>query len=348
MSNQNSLEAKIVVLGAQGVGKTSLVHRYVKGFSPSNTASTVGASFLTKRVVDIDTAAVVRLQIWDTAGQERFRSISKLYYRGANAAILCYDITEASSFTEMGRWLSELRENLAEDTILHVVGTKADIVAEDPSKRKVPYERCIAYVAENLYPSQSGGANMQPTGGDTPARIPTPKAEMLLAGHGTGPSLSPPSGQQPLPSPHSNRSSGLWAQDFAWTWTSCHEVSASTGEGVDEVFRVITRRLVEQKNQRLDLELAATTPGVDRGVGYLEHGAADGSAHGNMGGVYGGANGGSFRVGYGDKRRSWLGLPSFGGGGGGGGNDGLETHPEATEWHNEIQGHRRRRGGRCC
>ena len=79
----NSLEAKIVVLGSQGVGKTSLVHRYVKNaFTPPTTQSTIGASFLTKRVVDIDTSTVVRLQIWDTAGQERFRSISKLYYRG--------------------------------------------------------------------------------------------------------------------------------------------------------------------------------------------------------------------------------------------------------------------------
>jgi hypothetical protein len=79
----NSLEAKIVVLGSQGVGKTSLVHRYVKNaFTPPETQSTIGASFLTKRVVDIDSSTVVRLQIWDTAGQERFRSISKLYYRG--------------------------------------------------------------------------------------------------------------------------------------------------------------------------------------------------------------------------------------------------------------------------
>lgn len=85
----NSLEAKIVVLGSQGVGKTSLVHRYVKNaFTPPNTQSTVGASFLTKRVVDIDTSTVVRLQIWDTAGQERFRSISKLYYRGTSRGVI--------------------------------------------------------------------------------------------------------------------------------------------------------------------------------------------------------------------------------------------------------------------
>ncbi|KAG6022083.1 Ras-like GTP-binding protein ryl2 [Claviceps sp. Clav32 group G5] len=63
----SSLEAKIVVLGAQGVGKTSLVMRYCKGaFNPSQITSTVGASFLTKRVVDSDSDTIVRLQIWDT------------------------------------------------------------------------------------------------------------------------------------------------------------------------------------------------------------------------------------------------------------------------------------------
>ncbi len=63
----SSLEAKIVVLGSQGVGKTSLVMRYCKGaFNPAETISTVGASFMTKRVVDSDTDTVVRLQIWDT------------------------------------------------------------------------------------------------------------------------------------------------------------------------------------------------------------------------------------------------------------------------------------------
>jgi hypothetical protein len=96
----NSLEAKIVVLGSQGVGKTSLVHRYVKNaFTPPDLQSTIGASFLTKRVVDIDTSTVVRLQIWDTAGQERFRSISKLYYRG----MFAFGYKQLTLFTPLSR-----------------------------------------------------------------------------------------------------------------------------------------------------------------------------------------------------------------------------------------------------
>ncbi|THC94429.1 hypothetical protein EYZ11_006097 [Aspergillus tanneri] len=221
----SSLEAKIVVLGAQGVGKTSLVQRYVKNaFNPSGTASTVGASFVTKRVLDSASDTIVRLQIWDTAGQERFRSISRLYYRGANACLLCYDITDEQSFQEMTGWLLELKNNLTEDDpiVIHVVGTKSDIVALDPSCRRVPFERTIAYVAEQLYPSQ--------------ASTPPPTAGV---GHSSSTTLQ---------GPDSKRSSGFWGQDIGWD--CCHEISAKDGEGIEEVFRVITRKLVEERNKK--------------------------------------------------------------------------------------------------
>ena len=116
-----------------GVGKTSLLHRYTQGkFDPKNTTSTTGAFFVTKKV-NVD-GTKVRLQLWDTAGQERFRSMVRLhlrpltrnvrprsvafytdarrcfrqapmYYRGANAALLLYDITNASSFEDVRGWL---------------------------------------------------------------------------------------------------------------------------------------------------------------------------------------------------------------------------------------------------
>ncbi|KAF2803724.1 ras-domain-containing protein [Mytilinidion resinicola] len=304
----NSLEAKIVVLGSQGVGKTSLVHRYVKNaFTPPNTTSTIGASFLTKRVVDIDTSTVVRLQIWDTAGQERFRSISKLYYRGANAGVLCYDITDPHSFEEMGRWLRELKQNLGDDIIIHVVGTKSDIVAEDPSQRKVPFDRCIAYVSENLYPSQT----------TTPA---------LTWGSGFG---SGNSQNGSMTSPQSNRSSGFWGQDIGWD--CCHEISAKDGEGVEEVFRVITRKLVEQRNKKVEEEQqlmmqAGATPHQLAGSGansYFDYPGADGN--------------GSFRVGMSDKRRSWLGFPTMPAVGG-----------ENEELSAEVERMGKGKGGKCC
>ncbi|KAG5972218.1 hypothetical protein E4U55_000878 [Claviceps digitariae] len=273
----SSLEAKIVVLGAQGVGKTSLVMRYCKGaFNPSQITSTVGASFLTKRVVDADSDTVVRLQIWDTAGQERFRSISRLYYRGANACILCYSITDAQSFAEMGVWLTELRRNLPNDVVLHVVGTKADIVARDPSARQVPFERCIAYVAENLAPG---------VGGTPPASAATP-----ITSPGYLSSVEPRT-------PSSKRSSGFWAQEVGWD--ACHEISAENGEGVEEVFRVVARKLVEQnRKMQQALLLAMATPGSP---------AYEASNDGGYFDVFN--TKGSFRIGR--DRRSWLFSPNF-------------------------------------
>jgi small GTP-binding protein len=285
-----SLEAKIVVLGSQGVGKTSLVHRYVdSSFRPQiDPPSTIGASFLTKRVLDTDTDTVVRLQIWDTAGQERFRSISRLYYRGANACILCYSITDEESFREMGRWLTDLRKELGEQVVLHVVGTKADLVAQDPQRRAVPFERCIAYVAENLYPALSS----TPPATATPGGISSSESSAALGYR----QFLPTNGLtlEGARSPSSKRSSGFWGQDVGWD--CCHEISAETGEGVEEVFRVVTRKLVEQHRKAMEspagTTVGGTTPGIDgEGNGYFE-----------------GANGrGSFRVGR--DRRSWLGFP---------------------------------------
>jgi hypothetical protein len=159
---------------------------------------------------------------------------------GANAAVLCYDITDPVSFDEMGRWLKELKTNLGDDVILHVVGTKSDVVAEDPSKRKIPFERCIAYVAENMYPAQVVAPPAPQTGRRQSVQI-----------HGWGP--APAAFQSGgMASPQSNRSSGFWGQDIGWD--CCHEISAKDGEGVEEVFRVITRKLVEQQQKRIDEE----------------------------------------------------------------------------------------------
>ena len=234
---------------------------------------------------------------------------------GANAALLCYDITSAASFTEMGHWLVELRSQLPEDTILHVVGTKADVVAEDPTKRQVPFERVIAYVAENLYPGSTQQNHAGTNGGQAPP-MNTPALERTVSsilGVGGGRASKQehlaPKSDPPIASPISNRSSmNFWGQDLGWD--CCHEVSASTGEGVEEVFRVITRRLVEQRNSRAALELrlmqelGGITPGLDDRSGFFNENDVNGG--------YPHMNGnGSFRIGVGDKRRSWLGLTQF-------------------------------------
>ncbi|KAG8897537.1 hypothetical protein FRC01_011296, partial [Tulasnella sp. 417] len=128
MGNSTSgVEAKVVVMGSAGVGKTSLVQRYTTNtFSSTKIAATAGASFHVKKTVV--NGVPVRLQLWDTAGQERFRSLAPMYYRGSHAAVLVYDITNPSSFDDIRVWLEELKKNVPpeseNDMIIYIVGTK--------------------------------------------------------------------------------------------------------------------------------------------------------------------------------------------------------------------------------
>jgi hypothetical protein len=184
----------------------------------------------------------------------------------------------------MGAWLTELRRNLPPDIILHVVGTKADLVAQNPTSREVPFERCIAYVAENLAPGLSS----------TPPPTATPGLEFGRSGSSGGTGLLDAAGAR---SPSSKRSSGFWGQEVGWD--CCHEVSAESGEGVEEVFRVITRKLVEQNRKVQESVLSAiNTPGITPAI---EGGPGEGGYFDGM------RPGGSFRVGR--DRRSWFGVP---------------------------------------
>ncbi|XP_013785823.1 ras-related protein Rab-31-like isoform X1 [Limulus polyphemus] len=121
----DSLEAKVVVLGSQGVGKTSVVVRYIgKAFS-RHLSPTIGASFFTCKLTI--QGFHVKLQIWDTAGQERFRSMAPMYYRNANAALLVFDITSYESYLNMKTWVMELRRNVEEAVVMCVLGNKCDL-----------------------------------------------------------------------------------------------------------------------------------------------------------------------------------------------------------------------------
>lgn len=134
-----TIVGKVVVLGQQGAGKTSTVTRYVENTFSPQIAPTVGASFFSKKIEFCD--KVVKLQIWDTAGQERFKAMAPMFYRNANAAILIYDITSASSFESMKGWVVELRRNVEGAMVLCVLGNKIDLV----NKREVSKDEAVSY-----------------------------------------------------------------------------------------------------------------------------------------------------------------------------------------------------------
>ncbi len=141
MDAAQNLDAKVVVIGNSGVGKTCIVLRYVQNRFVPHTASTIGASFVMKKL-HVDDVKIT-LQIWDTAGQERFKSMAPMYYRGAVAAILAFDITSEASFNALELWYEELRKEIPGDIALAVACNKADLGA----KRSVPMKRAEEYAA---------------------------------------------------------------------------------------------------------------------------------------------------------------------------------------------------------
>ncbi|KUF84732.1 Ras-related protein Rab-7a [Phytophthora nicotianae] len=91
MSHRKKVLLKLIILGDSGVGKTSLMNQYVNQKFSNQYKATIGADFLTKEIMLDD--KLVTMQIWDTAGQERFQSLGVAFYRGADACVLVYDIT---------------------------------------------------------------------------------------------------------------------------------------------------------------------------------------------------------------------------------------------------------------
>lgn len=107
-NNSKTINAKLVLLGDMGAGKSSLVLRFVKDQFFDFQESTIGAAFFS-RTVGVNDASV-KFEIWDTAGQERYHSLAPMYYRGAAAAIVVYDITSTESFERAKKWVEELHK----------------------------------------------------------------------------------------------------------------------------------------------------------------------------------------------------------------------------------------------
>jgi small GTP-binding protein len=103
---------KVVLIGESGVGKTSIISRYISNTFSSVLMATPGANFVTKLVYLKDEEESIKFEIWDTAGQEKYRALAKVFYKSAAVCILVYDITRRSSFDELKKyWIPELKSN---------------------------------------------------------------------------------------------------------------------------------------------------------------------------------------------------------------------------------------------
>ncbi|KAK4590611.1 hypothetical protein RGQ29_020964 [Quercus rubra] len=137
------IQAKLVLLGDMGTGKTSLVLRFVKGQFFDNQEPTIGAAFFTQILSLAE--ATVKFDIWDTAGQERYHSLAPMYYRGAAAAVVVYDISSMDTFTRAKKWVQELQRQGNQNLVMALVGNKSDLEA----KREVETEEGDQFAQEN-------------------------------------------------------------------------------------------------------------------------------------------------------------------------------------------------------
>ena len=109
---EEMLSFKLVLIGESGVGKTSLINRYVSNTFESNMVPTPGSSFTTKTMLFKNYNKSIKFDIWDTAGQEKYRSLAKVFYTECNGCLLIYDICDKKSFEELKNyWIPEIRSN---------------------------------------------------------------------------------------------------------------------------------------------------------------------------------------------------------------------------------------------
>uniref|UniRef100_A0A7S2UZT5 Uncharacterized protein n=1 Tax=Fibrocapsa japonica TaxID=94617 RepID=A0A7S2UZT5_9STRA len=116
---------KLVFLGDQSVGKTSIITRFMYDNFDKNYQATIGIDFLSKTMYMPD--RTVRLQLWDTAGQERFRSLIPSYIRDSSVAVIVYDITNRASFLNTSKWVEDVRNERGNDVVIMLVGNKTDL-----------------------------------------------------------------------------------------------------------------------------------------------------------------------------------------------------------------------------
>lgn len=195
---------KIVIIGDQSVGKSSILVRYADNVFSDQSISTIGVDFKIKTLTL--QGKTVKLQIWDTAGQEKFRNITTSYYRGAHGIIVVCDVTNQRSFDNLAGWIDEIAKHVNEKELqMLLIGNKVDMedsrvittemLEEFANKYDMPYietsakagnnvEEVFNKMANEIISKSMSGKNLNPGKSKTTLNI--GKAESVNSNSGGG------------------------------------------------------------------------------------------------------------------------------------------------------------------
>ncbi|RMZ90529.1 hypothetical protein DV736_g2237, partial [Chaetothyriales sp. CBS 134916] len=266
--------AKIILLGPSGSGKSCLLHRFISHSFRVLSSQTIGVEFSSK-IVKIGThpnRKRIKLQLWDTAGTERFRSVSRSYYRGAAGAILVYDVASLKSFAELPTFLMDARALASPGLVCAVAGNKSDL--SDPRMKAVGIgggvtdEGVEATTPSNVsVKSGVSGFSLEGGGGGSTTFGSTRSRDSIRMMEGVKWTASTSTeGREVSP-------------EIADRWASkngvpvCMEVSALTGDNVDELFNRLAGIILTK------IELGEIDPDDPRsGIQYGDVGGWDGGS----------------------------------------------------------------------
>ena len=160
IKNLEIFEYKIILVGDPGVGKTSIMTKFVSNEFQNTYLSTIGVEFKSKEI-HINNNTCARLKIWDTCGQEKFRAITRQYFKNSEGVFVVFDLTNKETIKKLDIWMKDIKDNIDNDYFIFLIGNKSDVkerdltIAEEAKQfainKKINYYEVSAKTGSGIY-----------------------------------------------------------------------------------------------------------------------------------------------------------------------------------------------------
>ncbi len=163
MSKKIIYKFKVLILGSPAVGKTSLLNRFVKEEFKVDYHTTIGAKFLTKEIIvsgDKGDENTAQLSLWDVGGQSAFIDLRTTFYRGANGALIVFDLIREKTFNEVETWQEEMYRTLNKEIPFVLIGNKSDLIKKEGRKVNIIDAKRFAKDKKSVYIETSAKTGM--------------------------------------------------------------------------------------------------------------------------------------------------------------------------------------------